>query len=122
MSGIESPGPKARRRGKPIEVWVTDGEKAAIRENAVIAGMSMSGYLRSVGLNLRIRSRLDLLAMNDLVKVNGDLGRVAGLLKLWLVSRKGEGTRVANIESMMRDMRALQENMRDIAASLLHDC
>ncbi len=33
----------ARRRGKPIEVWVTDGEKAAIIERADKACISRSG-------------------------------------------------------------------------------
>lgn len=32
-----------RRRGKPIEVWVTDEEKATITECAEEAGMSRSG-------------------------------------------------------------------------------
>lgn len=36
----------SRRRGKPIEVWVTDEEKAAITERAEEAGMSRcSGQL-----------------------------------------------------------------------------
>ena len=73
-----------RRRGKPIEVWVTDEEKATITERAEEAGMSRSGYLRALGLNTPIRSVVDLKAVADLCRINGDLGRVAGLLKLWL--------------------------------------
>lgn len=80
-----------RRRGKPIEVWVTDEEKATITERAEEAGMSRSGYLRTLVLNTPIRSVVDLTAVADLAKVNGDLGRVAGLLKLWLTEKRGEG-------------------------------
>lgn len=40
-----------RRRGNPIEVWVTDEEKEAITELDEQAGMSRSGYLRALGLN-----------------------------------------------------------------------
>lgn len=81
--------PQPRRRGKPIEVWVTDEEKAIITERAEEAGMSRSGYLRALGINTPVRSIVDLKAVADLAKVNGDLGRVAGLLKLWLMREQG---------------------------------
>jgi hypothetical protein len=97
-----------RRRGKPIEVWVTDEEKATITERAEEAGMSRSGYLRALGLNTPIRSVVDLVAVAELGRVNGDLGRVAGLLKLWLVERRGEGANAIDVESMMVGFRKLQ--------------
>lgn len=98
----------ARRRGKPIEVWVTDGEKAVIADKAEEAGMSRSGYLRALGLNTPIRSVVDLTAVADLAKVNGDLGRVAGLLKLWLAEKRGEGASAIDVESVMMEFRSLQ--------------
>ncbi len=85
MSEVMAPkDTAARRRGKPIEVWVTDEEKAAITELADQTGLSRSAYLRAVGLNRPVGARADLEAVRELVKLNGDLGRVAGLLKLWL--------------------------------------
>jgi len=42
-------------------------------------------------LNEPIRSVVDLRAVAGLGKVNGDLGRVAGLLELWLADKRGEG-------------------------------
>ncbi|WP_122845228.1 plasmid mobilization protein [Pseudomonas viridiflava] len=103
----------ARRRGKPIEVWVTDEEKATISERANEAGMSRSGYLRALGLNSPIRSVVDLTAVADLAKVNGDLGRVAGLLKLWFVEKGGQGATPADIEKMMLEFRVLQTLVRE---------
>ncbi|HAN9741196.1 TPA: CopG family transcriptional regulator, partial [Escherichia coli] len=41
-------------------------------------------------------------------KVNGDLGRVAGLLKLWLAEKRGQGARPVDVEAMMNDFRRLQ--------------
>lgn len=93
MIGTEPPKTKARRRGKPIEVWVNDEEKVQITERAEQAGLSRSGYLRAVGMNYPIRSVVDLAAVADLAKINGDLGRVAGLLKLWLAEKHGQGAR-----------------------------
>lgn len=98
----------ARRRGKPIEVWVTDDEKERITERAKEAGLSRSGYLRALGLNTQIRSVVDLAAVTDLAKVNGDLGRVAGLLKLWLAETRGEGAKAIDVESTMIEFRRLQ--------------
>ncbi|MGC7839624.1 plasmid mobilization protein [Pseudomonas wayambapalatensis] len=102
-----------RRRGKPIEVWVTDEEKATITERAEEAGMSRSGYLRALGLNTPIRSVVDLTAVADLAKVNGDLGRVAGLLKLWLAEKHGHGASAVEVERMMIEFRELQAGIRE---------
>ncbi|KTC08406.1 plasmid mobilization protein [Pseudomonas sp. UBA4034] len=108
MTGGTKEKTTARRRGKPIEVWVTEEEKTVISEKAKEAGMSRSGYLRALGLNTPIRSVVDLKAVADLAKVNGDLGRVAGLLKLWLAEKHGEGVNAANVESTMVEFRKLQ--------------
>lgn len=92
-----------RRRGKPI-----DDEKVAITERAEEAGMSRSGYLRVLGSNTTIHSVVDLKAVADLGRINGDLGRVAGLLKLWLSEKNGQGASSAEIERMMIEFRELQ--------------
>ncbi|QPL30864.1 CopG family transcriptional regulator [Pseudomonas fuscovaginae UPB0736] len=99
---------KARRRGKPIEVWVTDEEKTTITDRAKEAGMARSAYLRALGLNTPVKSVVDLSAVTDLAKVNGDLGRVAGLLKLWLAERRGEGASAIDVEGVMVEFRRLQ--------------
>lgn len=110
-----------RRRGKPIEVWVTDDEKATITERAEEAGMSRSGYLRALGLNTPIRSVVDLTAVADLAKVNGDLGRVAGLLKLWLAEKRGQGARAVDVEAMMREFRELQREIMAIMSKVVYE-
>lgn len=110
-----------RRRGKPIEVWVTDEEKATITERAEEAGMSRSGYLRALGLNTPIRSVVDLTAVADLAKVNADLGRVAGLLKLWLAEKRGQGARAVDVEAMMREFRELQREIMAIMSKVVYE-
>ncbi|MEO8489111.1 plasmid mobilization protein [Pseudomonas sp.] len=113
MTGGTEEKTTARRRGKPIEVWVTDEEKAVITDKAREAGMSRSGYLRALGLNTPIRSVVDLVAVADLAKVNGDLGRVAGLLKLWLAEKRGEGASAIDVDALMVDFRELQVTVRE---------
>jgi hypothetical protein len=112
--------PKARRRGKPIEVWVNDEEKELITARAAEAGLSRSGYLRAVGLNYPIRSVVDLAAVADLAKVNGDLGRVAGLLKLWLAEKRGQGARPIDVDAMMVEFRELQGEVRLLMSKVVY--
>lgn len=105
---------RPRRQVPPIKVWVTDSEKAEIADRAAQAGLSLSAYLLAAGLNHPIRSVLDLRAVAELGKVNGDLGRVAGLLKLWLAEKRGQGVRPVDVEAMMNDFRALQTELHAI--------
>ena len=119
MTGEQTSRPKARRRGKPIEVWVNDEEKELITARAAEAGLSRSGYLRAAGLNYPIRSVVDLAAVSDLAKVNGDLGRVAGLLKLWLTAKRGQGTAAIEVDAIMTEFRRLQVEMLGKMSSII---
>jgi hypothetical protein len=74
-----------------MKVFVTGDERARIEERAKATGLSISAYLRTAGLGHPIESVLDHAAVMDLAKVNGDQGRLGGLLKLWLVDRPGRG-------------------------------
>lgn len=103
-----------RPRRERIEVWVTPDEKAELADRAAQGGLSLSAYLRAAGMNHPIRSVLDLRAVAELGKVNGDLGRVAGLLKLWLAEKRGQGARPVDVEAMMNDFRALQTELHAI--------
>ncbi|WP_336967651.1 plasmid mobilization protein [Sphingobium aromaticiconvertens] len=100
-----------RPRGTPVKVWATDEERAEIAARATQTGMSQSAYLRAAGLNHPVRSVYDLKAVADLGRVNGDLGRVAGLLKLWLADWRGFGAKPAEVEKMMNEFRELQTEL-----------
>lgn len=117
MSDGEQPK-RARRRGKPIEVWVTDEEKAVITERAASAGLSRSAFLRALGLNHPIRSTADSDAMTDLMRINGDLGRLGGLLKLWLSERPGAGAPVAEVRNVLREIQDQQQLLRKAASKV----
>ena len=78
----------ARRNTQPIRVWVTLDEKAGIEEMARSTGNSTSAFLRKIGLGYEVHSILDYNRAQELVKVNADLGRLGGLLKLWLTNDK----------------------------------
>ena len=76
---------KVTRKGStPIKVYCLPEERAAIEANAQAAGMSTSAYLLAVGQGYRVQGVTDFENVRELVRVNGDLGRLGGLLKLWL--------------------------------------
>lgn len=111
---------RPRRELPPIKVWVSVDERTVIQERSVQTGLSMSAYLLAVGINTPIRSVVDLTAVSDLVKVNGDLGRVAGLLKLWLAEKHGEGARSIDVEAVMVEFRELQVKIRSHMSSIVY--
>lgn len=108
-----------RPRDRPIKVWVTEAERAQIIGKAISANLSLSAYLRTAGLNHPIRSILDVQAVTELAKVNGDLGRVAGMLKIWLATKKGEGSHPQDIERMMKEFRELQKKSHEIMGRVM---
>lgn len=102
-----------------IKVFVTPEERAEILRLAASANLSLSAYLRAAGLNQRVRSIIDIEAVNELAKVNGDLGRVAGLLKLWLAEKRGIGADPKHVEKTMDDFRSIQTKILEIMGSVI---
>lgn len=93
-----------RKNSPPIKVYCLPEERAEIEANARRAGVSVAHYLREVGQGYQ---------------VNGDLGRLGGLLKLWLTddprtSRFGEATILAllgRIEATQDEMSRLMKSV-----------
>lgn len=105
---------EARNRLLPMKVFVTDRERARIEERAKAAGLSVSAYLRTAGLGHPIRSVLDYDAVRDLAKVNGDQGRLGGLLKLWLVDRPGRGASEIDVRRLLDRIGELQGRLAEV--------
>lgn len=82
--------------------------------------MSRPGYLRELGLNTPIRSVVDLTSVADLAKGNGDLGRVAGLLKLWLAEKNNQAAESVDVEKMMVNFRILQAQVRGLMSRIVY--
>ena len=70
-----------RHRDNCIKVYVSDDELSRLTRLAKSANLPLSGYLRAAGLNLSVRSILDIQAVEELAKVNGAIGQLAELLK-----------------------------------------
>ncbi|AQX20909.1 hypothetical protein Bcsk_002490 [Bartonella sp. CDC_skunk] len=108
----------ARPRKFRLSVWCTSSEKETIEAYAKQTGLSISTYLRTTGQIEPIKTDIDYEAVKDLTKLQGDLGRVAGLLKLWLVTNNGKGGVPSDINQMMGDFRQLQKQIFEKISSL----
>ena len=108
-----------RKNSSPVKVYCLPDERTALASLADAANLSLSSYLLNVGLGYRVEGILDYRAVEELARINGDLGRLGGLLKLWLTNDErtkdfGEST-IRAVLSKIEDTQAMMhEVMRSI--------
>ncbi|MBJ7415268.1 MAG: hypothetical protein JHC88_07415 [Niveispirillum sp.] len=105
---LDDPAQAPRDRQRTLRVVVNDHERERIEAMAKMAGLSLSAYLRTAGLNHPIRSTLDYDAIMDMIRLHADLGRVGGLLKLWLAERRGEVLPADRVDAALEELRELR--------------
>lgn len=104
--------PKNRKDYQPIKVYCFPDERESIEQQAQSTGLSKSSYLLRVGMGYPIRSIVDHHQVEELVKINGDLGRLGGLLKLWLSNGKpAPGIDARTIREMLKKIDRMQDQM-----------
>lgn len=108
----------APRGKRPINVWATAEERDEIERHARATGQPVSVYLRTLGLAYEPKSVLDAERVGELLKACGDLGRLGGLLKLWLVERPGEGAPVADVRALLHSISELRDRIVEKVAAL----
>lgn len=120
--------PNAKKRGvvrnKDLRVPVLPDEEKEIKHLAKSVGLDVAPYLRNIGLGYRVSSVLDLQKVDELAKISGDLGRLGGLLKLWLTNDEKLSqfdpikTRNA-IELALSKILENQQNLRETIEALI---
>jgi hypothetical protein len=76
------------RRDKRLRVPVLPEEEMMVKAKASEAGLTTAEYLRNLGLGYTVPSVIDNRQVDALLKINADLGRLGGLIKLWLTNDK----------------------------------
>lgn len=109
-----------RKHGLHLRVPVLPEEESLIKQNAERAGLTVAAYLRNVGMGYEIRGIVDNNEVEKLAKINGDLGRLGGLLKLWLTNdvrtaQFGEST----IRAALARIEDTQDKMIDVMRSIV---
>ena len=109
-----------RKKGRHLRVPVLPDEEAQIKKLAAAAGLSVAAYLRNVGLGYQVKGILDNKRDEKLAKVNGDLGRLGGLLKLWLTDdRRTAPYGKATILAVLSKIESTQEQMHDVMRAVV---
>jgi hypothetical protein len=104
--------PKQPRREHDIRVPVLPGEHEAIKEKARQARLPVARYLREVGQAYVLKGTADLDAVREMARISGDMGRLGGLLKLWLKKdpRLKDFT-VDTVDAMLARIEAQQDEL-----------
>lgn len=76
--------PRRRKRARHLRVPVHPEEAALVEAQAAAAGLSIAAYMRNVCTGYQPRSVVDREQVREMLRINGNLGRLGGLLKLWL--------------------------------------
>ncbi|WP_282039376.1 plasmid mobilization protein [Halomonas alimentaria] len=109
-------GTQARKRKKCIKVWVDECEKEKIEDNAKGCKHSASSYLRNLGIGYVPKSMVDHEAVSDLMRLNGDLGRLGGLLKMLLSNEEmfvGHEDRMVEVSKLMNGLSDVRNDIRE---------
>lgn len=107
--------PITRKGSPPLKVYCLPEERAQIEANAQAAGLSVARFLREVGQGYRVNSVVDYAQVRELARINGDLGRLGGLLKLWLTddartAQVGAGT----LRALLAKIEATQDELAEV--------
>jgi hypothetical protein len=111
-------GKHDRPRSHALKVWTTPAERGEIERLAATTGLSVSAYLRTLGLAYTPKSILDAERVGDLLKACGDLGRLGGLLKLWLVERPGQGVPETDVRRLLDQIGEVREQIVEKVAAI----
>ena len=83
-----------------------------LKEGAARCDLSVPAWLRKLGLGHRPASHIDIQALEKIAQLHGDLGRVGGLLKMWLSDRNAEQARRLDIPDLVIQLDALRADMK----------
>jgi hypothetical protein len=104
-----------RKGSPPIKVYCLPEERRQIEANANAAGLSLSKFLLKVGTGYQIRGIVDHKQVEELTRINGDLGRLGGLLKLWLTDdERSAQFGKATVRAVLSRIEATQDQMIDL--------
>lgn len=104
-----------------IHFRVSQKEKEIIEENARKCDLSVGEFLRQCGVGITPKSHEHLERINDLIHINADLGRLGGLLKLWLTDDlKVSYYQKSGIVRLLREIELNRLQLEDVLEKILN--
>ena len=120
MKGVKVRQPRRPKvnRSSALTLRCTPDERAEIEARALASGLPLSEFIRVSAQTVTIRARADLDAVAGLAKIAGDLGRLGGLLKLWLAERRGDGAPAVEVDKVLADIKGAIDLLAEKAAAI----
>ena len=115
-----------KKRTHHIDSRLTQEEYQMIILKSKATGYTASEYMRRVACNYPLKSMVDQLAVDELIKTRSDLGRLGGLFKKWLSDQEGRtgnlGSRsYEDINKIVEDLETKQTELLQITQSIMKD-
>ncbi|MGL4473349.1 MAG: conjugal transfer transcriptional regulator TraJ [Shewanella sp.] len=109
-----------RKISPRITVYCLPEEKARIENNAARTGKSASAFLLAVGQGYEVSGVVDAEQVREMARINGDLGRMGGLLKLWLTDdARTAAFKRSTVVHLLEKIEANQESLSQIMANVM---
>ena len=107
-----------------IKIYCKPNEREEIARNARETGISLSAYARTLALGRSPVTIVELDELKKVMKVHADLGRLGGLLKMFLTNDErlndmGREMGVATIDGVLVDIRATQAKLLELVDVVL---
>lgn len=118
----ETPTKRGKNVGPRMEyrllVKMTGAEREAIQTTARKVRLPVSALLRKLALGYEPPSMIDLDTLSTLTRLRGDLGRLGGLLKLWLVDAPGQAVPESEVKAALDAILAKQGELSDLIVTV----
>lgn len=106
-------GSETRKKIKIVPVRFAADEYERIQQLAATTSLPISTYLRQVGLGHEPKSTIDQQAIHRLALLHGDVGRIGGLLRMWLSNEERVGfAKTLDVNGLVAELRVILDEIK----------
>ena len=114
--------PKKEAKNTFFHLRLTQAEKDIIKEKAKGCSLSTAQYMRDVSLGYKPKETKTLEQLQEVIKVNRDLGKLSGLLKMWLSDRiKFDGSERFTMIRILKDIEVTRSKLELAIEKIVSD-
>lgn len=107
-------GSEIRKKTKIVRVRVTPEEWSEIENLAATCSLSAPEFMRRLALGYTPKSTLDADHLLVVAKLGADIGRIGGLLKLWLSTESIKNQAFAlEVPHLVNELKTLQSKVKE---------
>lgn len=97
------------------KAYLSDDEYMEIITKAKQTGLSVSEFMKRICMGYTVKSVVDQQAIREVARVGGNLGRLGGLLKMWLTN---DDEYVLDVRELLELIKERQAELREVVTRL----